>query len=115
MVNKVDIAKDIKSNNQKNSTNNPFMNRNQRGSHPRIPNAQRRNHTALTKEQELELELERLFKFDPEAIQLKALPQHKVPSFGLDMECRRKFENFYKKLNNPANAFDELFRKDLKI
>lgn len=112
MVNKVDNS--MKLNNQKNSTYRPYINRNQRGSQPRIPNGQRQ-HQTLTKEQELELELERLFKFNPEAIQLKELPQHKIPSFGLDTECRLKFENFYKKLNNPASAFDELFRKDLRI
>ncbi len=124
MVNKIDIANEnsTKSNNQKNFANRPYVIRNRAhaaqssNTNPqhRILFVNQRRHTLL-KEQELEIELERLFKSNPDVLELKELPQHKIPCYGLDMECRRKFEIFYKKLNDKSNAFNELFRKDLRI
>ena len=91
--------------------------------HPNSHQQTKSNHRQVPKkpmfksrEHQLEVELESLFKFDPKSIELKTFPQHKAhASTNLDWHCRLKFEAFYAKCKIPANVFEDMFKLDARI
>ncbi len=68
-----------------------------------------------SREDDLNDQLQEIFEFDPRSIEIKSFPQHKVEFFGLDSECRRKFIEFYSKLRDKKNVFEELFKKEVHV